>query len=114
MSLLDKLFGKDVEAFGKELAQTVAKRYPPTLDTASERRVSASRITKVLEDALGKAADFARERKLGAYKKARLANTFKWELKELGYTERFVEVATEGLVVYMTRRGQKDSDRKEA
>ena len=38
------------------------------------------------------------------YKKARLANAFKWELKELGYSEKFVEVATEGLVVYTTTR----------
>lgn len=112
MRLVDKLLGKDVEDFGKELAQTVAKRYPPTLDTAPERRVSPNRITKVLEDTLEKAASYAGDHKLGTFKKAKLANTFKWELKELGYTDKFIEVATEGLVVYMTRGTAKKEDQK--
>ena len=103
MGMLDKLLGRDVDAFAKELAEMVAKRYPPTLDKAPERRISANRITKVLEDALSKAADYNRSARLGVYKKARLANTFKWQLKELGYSDRFVEVATEGLVVYVSR-----------
>ena len=41
--------------------------------------------------------------KLGIYKKAKLGNTFKWELKEMGYDEKFTETATEGLIVYLTR-----------
>lgn len=104
MGFLDKLVGKDVDAFAKKLAEMVAKRYPPTLDQAKEKRVSANRITKVLEDVLDQAAEYGQKSKLGVYKKARLANAFKWELKELGYSEKFVEVATEGLVVYTTTR----------
>ncbi|MDX1377089.1 MAG: hypothetical protein R3357_16105 [Burkholderiales bacterium] len=109
MGFLDKLIGKDVDEFAKKLAEMVAKRYPPTLDQAKEKRVSANRITKVLEDVLDQAAEFGKQSKLGVYKKARLANAFKWELKELGYSEKFIEVATEGLVVYTTRgAGKKD------
>ena len=26
-----------------------------------------------------------------------------WELKEMGYDEKFIEMATEGLIVYVTR-----------
>ena len=113
MGMLDKLLGRDVDAFAKELAEMVAKRYPPTLDKAPERRISANRITKVLEDALDKAAEYNRSARLGVYKKAKLANTFKWELKELGYSDRFVEMATEGLVVYVSRSsGAKEKDGK--
>lgn len=103
MGILDKLVGKDVDEFAKKLAEMVAKRYPPTLDQAKEKRVSANRVTKVLEDVLEQAVDYGKKNRLGVYKKARLANAFKWELKELGYSEKFIEVATEGLVVYTTR-----------
>lgn len=109
MGILDKLLGRDVDSFAKELAEAVAKRYPPTLDQAPERRVSANRVTKVLEDALKMAASFSAEHRLGVYRKARLANSFKWQLKELGYTEKFIEVATEGLIVYITRIEKKES-----
>jgi len=103
MGLLDKLLGREVDDFAKELAGMVAKRYPPALEKAPERRVSATRITKVLEDMLEKAEEYQKTRRLGAYKKARLANSFRWQLKDLGYSDKFVEVATEGLVVYVTR-----------
>lgn len=106
MGLLDKLVGKDVDEFAKQLADMVAKRYPPSLDQSKEKRVSANRITKVLEDVLEQAADYGKKNRLGVYKKARLANSFKWQLAELGYSEKFVEIATEGLVVYTTRGGK--------
>lgn len=110
MGFLDKLVGKDVDEFAKKLAEMVAKRYPPTLDQAKEKRVSANRITKVLEDVLDQAAEYGEKSKLGVYKKARLANAFKWELKELGYSEKFIEVATEGMVVYTNRGTSKKKD----
>lgn len=109
MGILDKLLGRDVDAFAKELAKAIAKRYPPALDKSPERRVSPNRITKVLEDALEKATDFAAQQRFGVFKKAKLANAFKWELKELGYSEKFIEVATEGLVVYVTTRKAKEA-----
>ena len=34
----------------------------------------------------------------------RLGNAFRWELTELGYSKMFVETATEGLVVYVSRK----------
>jgi hypothetical protein len=103
MSLLDKVLGREVDDFAKELAEMVAKRFPPALEKSTERRVSPNRITKVLEDALEKAEEYGKTRRLGMYKKARLANAFKWQLKDLGYSDKFIEVATEGLVVYVTR-----------
>jgi hypothetical protein len=105
--ILDKLTGRNMDTFAKELAEMIAKRYPPTLDQSPQRRVSPNRITKVLEDAMDKAEAFAKAERIGLFKKAKLANSFKWELKELGYTENFIEVATEGLLVYITRGSEK-------
>ena len=111
MGLFGTVSGKDIDQFAKSLAEAVAKRYPPSLERSAEKKVSVTRVTKVLEDALANAAEFAKQKKLGTFNKARLGNSFKWELKELGYGERFIEVATEGLIVYITRR---DADSAEA
>ncbi len=94
---------KYISEFATALANTLAKRYPPALDVNPEKKISQARLTKVLEETLAQAAEFQREHKLGVFGKAKLGNEFKWQLKELGYTEKFIEVATEGLMIYVTR-----------
>lgn len=95
---------KEVDLFAKTLALDIAKRYPPSMDSAQEKKISANRLTKILEDVYAKAKQFNREKGLGMYQKAKFGNTFRWELKELGYGKDFVEVATEGLIVYLSRK----------
>jgi hypothetical protein len=104
MGLFGSVSGKQVDEFAKSLAQELAKRYPPAMDKEGERKLSQKRLTAILEDTYAKAVDFRQQHKLGVYKKARLGNTFRWELQEMGYSEKFVEAATEGLVVYITRK----------
>lgn len=99
----------DVDEFAKSLAEDIAKRFPPGMDQAKETKISVDRLTRILEGTYTKAIDFQKNHKLGLYRKARLLNTFKWTLKELGYSEPFVEVATEGLVVYVSRGTSKKS-----
>lgn len=70
----------------------------------SDKKVSANRLSKILEDAFTKAQTFNQEKKLGMYKKARLGNTFQWGLRDMGYSQKFIDIATEGLIVYMTRK----------
>ena len=94
---------KKINEFARHLAENLSKRYPPALDVNIEKKISANRLTKVLEEALASASQFQRENKLGLYGKAKLGNEFKWQLKELGYSDQFIEVATEGLMVYITR-----------
>jgi hypothetical protein len=95
--------GKHVEEFANELAQSLAKRYPSAMEASKARPVSEARLTKILEDALVRAQSFQREHRLGVFGKAKLGNEFRWRLKELGYSDRFIEVATEGLMVYLAR-----------
>jgi len=104
MALFGSVSGKQIDEFAKSLAQELAKRYPAALDKGGERRISQKRMTTILEDTCNRALDFKKQHKLGVYKKARLGNTFRWELQEMGYSENFVELATEGLIVYITRR----------
>lgn len=106
MSLLDFFSSKDADEFAKSLARDIAKRYPPSMDASKEKKISVNRMTKILEDVYAKAVDYNQQKKLGWFKKAKLGNTFRWELTERGYSKEFVETATEGLVVYLTRKTQ--------
>lgn len=92
-----------VDAFAKSLAQDISKRYPPAIANNPQQMVSRKRLTDILEETFAKAVKFQQENNLGWYKKAKLGNEFRWELKEIGYDEKFVEMATEGLIVYVTR-----------
>jgi hypothetical protein len=105
MPLFGAISSKHVDAFAKELAEELSKRYPPALDQSGGQTLSEKRLTRILEDMCNKAAEFKNEHKLGVYKKARLGNTFRWELEEKGYSKKFIETATEGLVVYLARKG---------
>ena len=105
MGLFGGVSGKDVDQFARSLAQDIAKRYPPAMDKGTaERKISQKRLSAILEDSFGRAMAFKNQHKLGVYKKARLSNTFRWELQEIGYTSQFIETATEGLVIYISRK----------
>jgi hypothetical protein len=104
MGLFGSISGKDIDTFAKTLAQDLTKRYPPALDKGNERKISQKRLTTILEDTYTRAVAYKTEHKLGVYKKARLGNTFRWELQDMGYSEKFVELATEGMIVYITRK----------
>ena len=107
-----KLFSRpNIDAFAKELAAELAKSFPPSVANEPRRKVSPHRLTKILENTLEQARGFAQQHKLGVIGKAKLGNGFRWELKELGYNEAFIEVATEGVIVYVTR-GEKPDSRK--
>jgi hypothetical protein len=47
-----------------------------------------------LEGLASRAVRYHEQHKLGVYKKAKLANVFKWKLTDLGYSKPFVERAT--------------------
>lgn len=104
MGIFDRFSSKDVDAFAKSLAAEISRRYPPALEQSKEKKISQNRIARILEEAYDKAVEFKSSKHLGVYRKARLGNTFQWELKELGYSKQFVDVATEGLIVYITRK----------
>jgi len=92
--MLEFFSTRKVTEFAKSLARDVAKRYPPAIANNPSQMVSQKRLSGILEEAFTRAAEFNREK---------LGNEFKWELKEMGYDEKFIDLATEGLIVYVTR-----------
>lgn len=93
MALLDFMNTRELEEFATSLAADLGRRFPPS----SEKRTDsgATHQLKVIMDGLAaRAVRYHEEHKLGIYKKAKLANVFKWKLSELGYSTDFVERAT--------------------
>ena len=102
MGLFGSVSGKQVDEFAKSLVSDIARYYPPVETADGPRKASQKKVASVLEGALNKAVDFKRKHKLGIYKTARLGNTFRWELKELGYNETFIEAMVKDLVIRLS------------
>lgn len=96
-------FGKRtlVDDFALKLAAELAQRYPPDLENEKPRRRNPQRLAKAFDATFNAAIEFQREKKLGIYGKARLGNTFKWELKRLGYPDDFIELTTKSLINFV-------------
>lgn len=105
--IFDRLFATKtapVREFAVSLAQQIMKRYPPHLDQQPGKRPSVNRLTRIIEDACNQALEFNQQANLGWMAKARLGNEFRWSLTEAGYTKEFTSLATEAIVVYLSRR----------
>lgn len=103
MALLKIFDTRDLEEFATNLAMDMGRRFPP----ASEGRTDegAKRQVKVIIEGLAaRAVRYHEQQKLGIYRKAKLANVFKWKLKELGYTSEFADSATKELVTRLAVR----------
>ena len=88
---------KQLEEFAATLAEDLGRRFPP----ASEARTDIGKehqIKVILEGLTARAVRFHEQNKLGVYRKAKLANVFKWKLTELGYSDDFDERATKQIV----------------
>lgn len=104
--MLLHLFGKgsaETAAFARSLAVGLTKRYPPELDVQPNKRPSAARLTRIVEETCNKAVTYKQEKKLGWIGRAKLANEFRWALTDSRYSKEFVEFATEAMTVYLHR-----------
>ena len=93
---------KVIDEFSTTLALDLAQRYPPELANDATKKRNPERLAKAFDSTFNRAIDFQQERKLGVYGKARLGNTFRWKLKELGYPEDLIELATKSLIHFVS------------
>lgn len=100
MSLLDYFNVADVDRFGKELANIV-------IEALSERRLPKEqkkieeKERALLDRVALRIAQFKVDKNLNFYKKARLANSFKWSLLESGFTHDLVDELTKFVVIQL-------------
>jgi hypothetical protein len=102
MIVRDWLRRKEIENFATDLARDLGRRFPP----ASEKRTdkgAANQLAAITAGLHERSAGFCRGKGLGVYGRAKLGNTFRWQLHELGYSEKFVDSVTHELVLGMSR-----------
>ena len=93
MALFDFFNTRELEEFANGLATDLGRRFPP----ASESRTDTGAIHQlkvIMEGLSARAVRYHEQHRLGVYKKAKLANVFKWKLTELGYSKSFIERAS--------------------
>lgn len=94
---------RKVDDFARSLAQDFARRYPPANEKRTDK-AATSQLSVVSEAIYTRALRFHQENRLGLFRKAKLGNTFRWQLKEMGYTDGFIETVTKGMVVRLARK----------
>lgn len=105
MGLFGSASGKQVDALANLLANEMVRLRPPNpADATAGPGYSLKNLERKVDELFERATAFRKEHKLGIYKKARLANTFRWELKERGYDPAFIETLTEKLVIAISRK----------
>lgn len=105
MGLFGSVSGTQVDEFAIALAREVAEQCPPVAGEGGGRpAVQPRKLAATLDEVYRKALEFRTRHKLGIYKKAKLGNSFRWELTELGFDKRFAEDVTQRLVVHISRK----------
>lgn len=103
MALFGLVDTRALEEFATGLATDLGRRFPP----ASEKRTDTGKehqIKVILDGLTARAVRYEEQHKLGIYKKAKLANVFRWKLTELGYSPEFVDRATKQIVTRIAAR----------
>jgi hypothetical protein len=97
-----------VNAFAKIMGRRITTRCPPVIANNPEQIVSQKRIAEILEEILeeifSSAPQFRGKNRPGILGRAKLGHAFKWELREIGYEDKFVDFAAEKLIEQLTRR----------
>jgi hypothetical protein len=78
---------KEVEQFADDLASEFHRRFPAA-EISLDAPQSDSRLRGAKDLMMSRTQVFAERHKLNLFKRAKLANTLKWKLRELGYNEK--------------------------
>lgn len=100
------LFGlfdtRKVDDFARNLALDLSRRFPPAGESRTDKGAE-NQLAVITESLHVRALRFHQENRLGIFKKARLGNTFRWKLKELGYSDALISKVTDDLVKRLAR-----------
>ena len=95
---------KEVDGFADAIVKMFTSRFPPT-EFAATGRKSEERFRKVHAALAREVTDYRVKHPLNIYQKARLANRFKWALKDAGYPDAFIDEITTELAAIVAQTG---------
>ena len=104
MGMLNFFSRAQEKAFVAAQLAGLVKDLPPALIQDGRGKVSVNKITRHLERVYKAAAEFKESQGVGFMGRAVMANAFKWGLKESGYPQEFADMATEGLIVALSKK----------
>ena len=93
---------RPIQTLAQKLAADIGRRYPAGIANSPEAMVSEQRRSEILQNIFVRARQFDLETRLGVLARIRLSSTLKWQLKEMGYDEKFIDTAMEHLVASVT------------
>ena len=91
-----------IQKLAQDLAADIARRYPAEIANSPEPMVSQQRRSEILENIFLRARQFNLESRLGVLARIRLARALKWQLKEMGYDEQFIDTVMAQLAASVT------------
>src|SRR5690349_9831109 len=96
---------KETDALADKLVADFTSRMPPASITPPEKK-AIEKNHRTVALIFRQASDFAGTHPLSVFKKAKLANRFKWALLEAGYSKPFVDaIAYDLATVLATKKG---------
>lgn len=88
----------EIDEFSRGLVRDLTQHMARGRDAGNTKKVQR-KLARALDSVYAQARAYGAGNHLGVYAKARVGNTFKWELKELGFAVEFIEEATRGLIL---------------
>jgi hypothetical protein len=76
-------------SFARAIAQDIDRLFPTT--PQKKKPTSAKKDQKKLDALVLRTRMFAQQHKLNIYKKAKILNTIKWELRDKGHEESLID-----------------------
>ncbi|MCC6194791.1 MAG: hypothetical protein IT518_10030 [Burkholderiales bacterium] len=103
MALFGLVDTRELDEFAATLAADLGRRFPPSSEARTDPGAK-HQLGVITEGLAARAVRFHQEHKLGVYRKAKLANVFRWKLTELGYSKPFVERVTRDVVTRLAAK----------
>jgi hypothetical protein len=87
----------EAQKFGNTLAHFLIERLP--LNSEKKKDKTIEKQQEVVLKLFAQIVNFKKNNSLNLYKKAKLGNAFKWELKQAGYDDEFINQLTHEIML---------------
>jgi hypothetical protein len=87
--ILDWFNAGEAVSFAQEIVRDINRLFPPA--DQKGKAIPKNVFQKKFEGLIVRVLTFAKKRKLNIYKKAKFLNTIKWDLREAGHEDVFID-----------------------